>query len=46
MSDLDDILDVDPALAAAVLEIENHVAGEGSVDDLLGSLDPGSGLSA
>jgi hypothetical protein len=29
MSDFDDILDVDPALAAAVLEIENHVAGEG-----------------
>ncbi|GAA4371073.1 PPA1309 family protein [Nocardioides caricicola] len=29
MSDFDEILDVDPALAAAVLEIEGHVAAEG-----------------
>lgn len=29
MSEFDDSLDVDPALAAAVLEIENHVATEG-----------------
>ncbi|WP_395656015.1 PPA1309 family protein [Nocardioides sp.] len=29
MTDFDADLDVDPALAAAVLEIENHAAGEG-----------------
>ena len=29
MTEFDDSLDVDPALAAAVLEIENHVATEG-----------------
>ena len=29
MSELDDLLDVDPALAAAVLEIESHVAADG-----------------
>jgi hypothetical protein len=29
VSEFDASLDVDPALAAAVLEIENHVAGEG-----------------